>query len=147
MHLRTYERLKGSGLECIKIGMIDGHMILGESEFRPTGRARGERRYGYKLEHNTHIRHRHRIASKVSIDVTLLPRMTCVNGQYGELQTRGLGAKATHDSANWVLLGGRCLLQRVVEDEVQKQVITAQHSADLAASLKMDEQLLVHELG
>ena len=54
--------------------------------------------------------------------------------------------KGTYNSANWVLLCGSCLLQRVVKNEVQKQVISTQCPADLAAALKMDKQLLVHEL-
>lgn len=45
-----------------------------------------------------------------------------------------------------MFLCGCCLLQRLVENEVQKQVITAEHAADFAASLEMHEQFLVHEL-
>lgn len=52
----------------------------------------------------------------------------------------------THYGANWMLLCGGRLLQRIIKDEVQKEIITAQRSADLAASLKVDEQPLVHEL-
>lgn len=58
----------------------------------------------------------------------------------------GQEAQDTHHGADWVLLSGGCLLQRVVKDEVQKEVISAQCAADLAAALKMDEQFLVHEL-
>ena len=41
---------------------------------------------------------------------------------------------------------GGGFLQRVVKNEVQKEVITAQCPADLAAALEVDEKLLVHEL-
>lgn len=62
------------------------------------------------------------------------------------LQDLGDEAQDTHHGADWVFLGGGRLLQRVVKDEVQKKVISAQCAADLAAALKMDEQFLVHEL-
>ena len=45
-----------------------------------------------------------------------------------------------------MLLRRYCLLQRVVDNEIQKQVVPAQHAADFAAALQVNEQLFVHEL-
>lgn len=94
-----------------------------------------------------HLKNAHRIASSVSIEVTLLPRMTC-KGEQGSIHMHDVGrlARDTHHGADWVLLGGGRLLQRVVKDEVQKQVISTQCAADLAAALEVNEQFLVHEL-
>ena len=94
-----------------------------------------------------HFEGAHRIDSSVSIDVTLLPRMTC-KGEWDSIHIHDAGrlAQDTHHGADWVLLGGGRLLQRVVKDEVQKQVISTQYTADLAAALEVNEQFLVHEL-
>jgi hypothetical protein len=45
-----------------------------------------------------------------------------------------------------VLLRWPGLLYSVVDNEVQKEIITTQHAADFSAALQMDEQLFVHEL-
>ena len=45
-----------------------------------------------------------------------------------------------------MLLGGSCLLDRVFDDEVEEEVVAAQGATDFAAALKVDEELLVHEL-
>ena len=45
-----------------------------------------------------------------------------------------------------MLLGGSGLLDRVFDDEVEEEVVAAQGATDFAAALKVDEELLVHEL-
>lgn len=45
-----------------------------------------------------------------------------------------------------MLLSRGSLLDRIVKDEVQEDIIAAQDTADFATTLKMDKQLLVHEL-
>jgi hypothetical protein len=45
-----------------------------------------------------------------------------------------------------MLLGRCCLLQSIVDHQVQEEVVAAQSPADFAPTLEMNEQLLVHEL-
>ena len=52
----------------------------------------------------------------------------------------------THHCSNGVFLGRVRLLQCIVDYKVQKEVVSTQRAADLAAALKMDEEFLVHEL-
>ena len=84
------------------------------------------------------------MASRVSIEVTLFPRITCKEQQseasIDEKRDR------TYNGPNGVLLSRGGLLDGVVNDKVQEDIISAQGSADFASTLKMDEQLLVHEL-
>jgi hypothetical protein len=55
--------------------------------------------------------------------------------------------RKTHSGANGVLLCGNSLLDGVLDDKVEEEVIAAQGAGDFAATLEMDEKLLVHELG
>ena len=84
------------------------------------------------------------MASKVSIEVTLFPRITCKEHQ----SEAGVDERSnqTYDGPNGVLLCRGGLLDGVVNDKVQEDIISAQGSADFASTLKMDEQLFVHEL-
>ncbi len=52
----------------------------------------------------------------------------------------------TYHGTDRVLLCRIRLLQRVVNDKVEEQVVSAQRPANFTTPLEMDEELLVHEL-
>lgn len=84
------------------------------------------------------------MASRVSIEVTLFPRITCKEHQSeGSIDEK---RDLTYNRPNGVLLSRGGLLDGVVNDKVQEDIISAQGSADFASTLEMDEQLFVHEL-
>jgi len=84
-----------------------------------------------------------RVDSKVSIEVTLLPRMTY---EIHEILHNNLSI-CTHHCANGMLMRRSAFLHRVVDDKIQEKIITAQDTADFAPTLEMDEKLLIHKLG
>ena len=45
-----------------------------------------------------------------------------------------------------MLLCRSCLLRRIVEYEIEEEVVSAQYTAHFAATLEVDEQFLVHKL-
>ena len=54
--------------------------------------------------------------------------------------------KQTYNRPNGMFLRRVGLLQCIVDYKVQKEVVSTQRAADLAAALKVDKQFLVHEL-
>lgn len=54
--------------------------------------------------------------------------------------------KTAYHCTNRMLRSRGCFLYRIVDNEVQKEIITAKCAADFSAALKMDKQLLVHKL-
>jgi hypothetical protein len=60
--------------------------------------------------------------------------------------TRPVQNGRTHNGTERMLLRGCALLDRVVDDEVEEEVVAAERAANFASALEMDEHLLVHEL-
>lgn len=76
----------------------------------------------------------YRRLSSVSMDVTLLPRITWENQQKSEMITTAKERRA-YDGSNGMFLCGSCLLNRVVDDEVEEEIVAAEGATDLAAAL------------
>jgi hypothetical protein len=88
-----------------------------------------------------------RIDSKVSIEVTLLPRMTCKMNFAMSIVSIIYQINYTHHCANGMLLRRSTFLHRVVDDKVQEEIVAPQNTTDFAAALEMDKELLIHKLG
>lgn len=52
----------------------------------------------------------------------------------------------TYDSSYRMSLRRNCLLQGIIDDEIQEKIVASQRSADFTTTLEMDEQPFVHEL-
>lgn len=96
--------------------------------------------------HTTILSPGYRIASRVSIDVTLLPRMTCLHAVMLTIDESARRKRCTHNCPDGVLLCRSRLLRRVIKHEVEEEVVSAQYSAHFAAALEIYEQFLVHKL-
>ena len=86
----------------------------------------------------------YRIDSRVSIDVTLLPRMTC--NDLVKNATMRYEHRDAYNCANRMFLSWCCLFDGIIDNQVQEKVISPQDTADLAATLQVNEQFFVHEL-
>ena len=55
-------------------------------------------------------------------------------------------SKQTYSGPDGMLLSGCRLLDCVFDDEVEEEVVSAQGATNFAATLKVNEQFLVHKL-